>query len=34
MEDIAMRMSFNEGRDTFYGSFQTLTENSMPHPSC
>ena len=27
MEDIAMKMSFNEGRDTFYGNFQTLTEN-------
>lgn len=27
MEDIAMRMSFSEGRDTFYGNFQTLTEN-------
>jgi zinc protease len=27
MEDIAMRMSFSEGRDSFYGNFQTLTEN-------
>jgi zinc protease len=27
MEDIAMRMSFEDGRDTFYGSFETLTEN-------
>lgn len=27
MEDIAMRMSFDAGRDTFYGSFETLTEN-------
>lgn len=27
MEDIAMRMSFSEGRDAFYGNFQTLTEN-------
>lgn len=27
MEDIAMRMSFSQGRDSFYGSFQTLTEN-------
>lgn len=27
MEDIAMRMSFSQGRDSFYGSFQTLSEN-------
>jgi zinc protease len=27
MEDIAMRMSYSEGRDSFYGSFQTLTED-------
>ena len=27
MEDIAMRMSFSQGRDSYYGSFQTLTEN-------
>jgi zinc protease len=27
MEDLAMRMSFSEGRDTFYGSFQTLSDN-------
>jgi zinc protease len=27
MEEIAMRMGFNEGRDAFYGSFETLTEN-------
>jgi zinc protease len=27
MEDIAMRMSFSDGRDAFYGSFETLTEN-------
>lgn len=26
MEDIAMRMSFEDHRDTFYGSFQTLTQ--------
>jgi zinc protease len=26
MEELAMRMSFSEGRDTFYGSFQTLSE--------
>jgi zinc protease len=27
MEEIAMRMSFNDGRDAFYGSFETLTEH-------
>jgi zinc protease len=27
MQDIAMRMSFDDGRDAFYGSFETLTEN-------
>jgi zinc protease len=27
MEDLAMRMSFDDGRDAFYGSFETLTEN-------
>jgi len=27
MEEIAMRMSFSDGRDAFYGSFQTLTEH-------
>ena len=27
MEDLAMRMSFSDGRDAFYGSFETLTEN-------
>lgn len=27
MEDLAMRMSFQDGRDTFYGNFQSLTEN-------
>jgi zinc protease len=26
MEDLAMRMSFDDGRDAFYGSFETLTE--------
>jgi zinc protease len=26
MEDLAMRMSFQDGRDAFYGSFETLTE--------
>lgn len=26
MEEIAMRMSFQDGRDAFYGSFETLTE--------
>jgi zinc protease len=26
MEDLAMRMSFDEGRDAFFGSFETLTE--------
>ena len=27
MEEIAMRMSFEDGRDQFYGSFETLSEN-------
>ena len=27
MEEIAMRMSYDDGRDSFYGSFETLTEN-------
>ncbi len=27
MEEIAMRMSFEDGRDAFYGSFETLTQN-------
>ena len=27
MESIAMRMSFDDSRDAFYGSFETLTEN-------
>lgn len=27
MEEIAMRMSFTDGRDAFYGNFQTLTEH-------
>ncbi|MBX9927064.1 MAG: insulinase family protein [Hyphomicrobiaceae bacterium] len=27
MEEIAMRMSFEDGKDTFYGNFQTLTVN-------
>jgi zinc protease len=27
MEDLAMRMSFSDGRDAFYGNFETLTEN-------
>jgi zinc protease len=27
MEEIAMRMSFDEARDAFYGSFETLSEN-------
>jgi zinc protease len=26
MEELAMRMSFDDGRDAFYGSFETLTE--------
>jgi zinc protease len=26
MEELAMRMSFEDGRDAFYGSFETLTE--------
>jgi zinc protease len=27
MEELAMRMSFDDGRDAFYGSFETLTGN-------
>ena len=27
MEEIAMRMSFDDSRDAIYGSFETLTEN-------
>jgi len=27
MEEIAMRMSFDDARDAFYGSFETLSEN-------
>jgi zinc protease len=27
MEEIAMRMGFDDARDAFYGSFETLTEN-------
>ena len=27
VEEIAMRMSFEDGRDTFYGSFETLSVN-------
>ncbi len=27
MEELAMRMSFEDGRDQLYGSFETLTEN-------
>ena len=27
MEEIAMRMSFEDGKDQLYGSFETLTEN-------
>jgi zinc protease len=27
MEEIAMRMSFDDSRDAFFGSFETLTEN-------
>jgi zinc protease len=27
MESIAMRMSFDDGRDSFYGSFETLTQH-------
>jgi zinc protease len=27
MEDLAMRMGFEDGRDQFYGSFETLTVN-------
>jgi zinc protease len=27
MEELAMRMNFDDSRDAFYGSFETLTEN-------
>ena len=27
MEKIAMRMSFDDARDAFYGSFETLTQH-------
>jgi zinc protease len=27
MEELAMRMSFDDGRDAFYGSFETLSQN-------
>jgi zinc protease len=27
MEEIAMRMTFEDGRDAFYGNFETLTQN-------
>ena len=27
MQDLAVRISFEDGKDTFYGSFQTLTAN-------
>jgi zinc protease len=27
MEELAVRMSFQDGRDTFYGNFQSLTKN-------
>ena len=27
MEELAVRMSFEDGRDAFYGNFETLTEN-------
>ena len=27
MEELAMRMSYEDGRDAFYGNFETLTEN-------
>ena len=27
MEEIAMRMSFDDARDSFYGSLETLSEN-------
>ena len=30
MEDLAMRLSFNDARDAFYGSFETLTANREP----
>ncbi len=29
MEELAMRMSFEDGRDQIYGSFETLTENRV-----
>lgn len=30
MEELAMRLSFNDARDAFYGSFETLTANREP----
>lgn len=30
MEELAMRMSFSDTRDTFFGSFQSLSENLEP----
>ncbi len=30
MEELALRMSFSEARDAFYGSFETLTVNRQP----
>jgi zinc protease len=30
MEDLALKMSFEDGRDAFYGSFETLTANRAP----
>lgn len=30
VEDLAMRMSFSDGRDGFYGSLETLSENRDP----
>jgi zinc protease len=27
MQELAMRMNFDDGRDAFYGNFETLTEN-------
>jgi zinc protease len=30
MEDLALKMSFEDGRDSFYGSFETLTANRAP----
>lgn len=30
IEDLALKMSFEDGRDAFYGSFETLTANRAP----